>query len=209
MITQIDNLDKASQILEAAQKRFGLYGLEKTSMREIAEDLNLTKGSLYYYFPDKEHLYMAVIEKEQNQFISSLGETLSAENEAEEILKKYVVARIHYFRLLLNLSRLRVDAFKGLRPVFQDSWIRFNELEINLISKILSKGAEQGRFFIENIEATSRLYLDVLRGLRQTILSNKEMMYINEEEYGILVEKAERFTGLFIRSLKYHDQNSK
>lgn len=203
MITTADHSDKASQIIDVAQKRFGLYGLEKTSMREIAADLNLTKGSLYYYFPDKEHLYMAVIEKEQKQFIRYLEEAVSTTSDPEEILKKYVEARIHYFRSLLNLSRIRVDAYKGLTPVFKDIRMRFNEQEVDLISKILSRGLKQGQFYIDNIEATSRLYLDILRGLRQSVLSRKEMMYIDEAEYDSLVQKAKSFTELFIRGLKY------
>jgi len=62
-ITQLD------RILSVAQTRFGLYGFEKTTMREIAEELNVSKGSLYYYFPDKENLYKAVVEKEQEEFL--------------------------------------------------------------------------------------------------------------------------------------------
>ena len=60
-----DNSDKISNILSAAQKRFGLYGLEKTTMKEIASDLGVSKASLYYYFPDKESLLKAVVELNQ------------------------------------------------------------------------------------------------------------------------------------------------
>jgi AcrR family transcriptional regulator len=195
--------------LEVAQRRFGLYGLEKTSMREIAEDLNLSKGSLYYYFPDKEHLYIAVVEKEQNQFITNMLETLSSINEPEELLKKYVEARILYFRSLMNLSRLKVDTFNGLRPVFQDVWVKFNDMEISIVSQILTKGTELGIYYIDNMEATARLYLDVLRGLRQTIMFRKETMYLNEDEYETLMQKARHFTEMFIKSLKYNDKNNK
>lgn len=203
MITDIDHRDKISQIIDAAQKRFGLYGIEKTSMREIAEDLNLTKGSLYYYFPGKEELYIAVIEKEQTEFIRSLEEIITGINEPEEILMQFVEKRILYFRSLLNLGRLRVEAFKGLRPVFQDKLKHFNEQEVGLISRILAKGVERGLFFTDNNESDSRLYLDLLRGLRQTVLIRKEMMYIDEQEYESLVQKARSFTELFIRGLKY------
>lgn len=208
MITTEGHSDKADQIIEVAQKRFGIYGLEKTSMREIAEDMNLTKGSLYYYFPDKEHLYMAVVEKEQKQFIHSLGETLATGSSAEDILKQYVEARIHYFRSLLNLSRLRIDAFNGLRPILQDIWLRFNEQEVTLISSILTKGVDHGQFHIDHIESVSRLYLDLLRGLRQTVLIKKVRLSIDEAEYESLVDKASRFTDLFIRSLKYNENNN-
>ncbi len=194
MITQNDQTERADQIIDAAQKRFGLYGLEKTSMREIAEDLNVTKGSLYYYFPDKEHLYMAVIEREQKQFLDLIEAQVSSSGAPEEVLKKYVEARIHYFRSLLNLSRLRVDAYKGLKPVLKDLLKSFNEKEVSLIKKVMVRGIEESHFHIEDAEATTRLYLDLLRGLRQTVLSHKEM-----------INKAFRFNDLFIRGLKYRE----
>ena len=56
-----DKSDKVKLIIEASQRRFGLYGIEKTSMREIADDLKLSKASLYYYFPDKESRLSSLI----------------------------------------------------------------------------------------------------------------------------------------------------
>ena len=73
-------------IIEASQRRFGLYGIEKTSMREIADDLKLSKASLYYYFPDKESLYKAVVEKEQDEFIAKISERILSIQEPEQLL---------------------------------------------------------------------------------------------------------------------------
>ncbi len=47
--------------------------LKRLQCGEIANDLHMTKGALYYYFPGKENLYEAVIEKEQNEFLRKLG----------------------------------------------------------------------------------------------------------------------------------------
>jgi AcrR family transcriptional regulator len=44
---------KRDVIIEGAIKRFIHYGINKTTMNEIAEDLSVSKPSLYYYFPDK------------------------------------------------------------------------------------------------------------------------------------------------------------
>ena len=71
-----DNLEKTNEILAAAQKRFGMYGLDKTSVSEIAADLNMSKGSIYYYFPDKDSLYMAVVEKEHTEFLETVEESI-------------------------------------------------------------------------------------------------------------------------------------
>lgn len=47
-------------ILEAARKRFAHFGISKTTMNEIAADIGMSKASLYYYFPDKEKLFVAL-----------------------------------------------------------------------------------------------------------------------------------------------------
>jgi AcrR family transcriptional regulator len=41
IIHQGDNAEKLEAILMAAQKRFGIYGLEKTTMQDIAADLDM------------------------------------------------------------------------------------------------------------------------------------------------------------------------
>jgi AcrR family transcriptional regulator len=120
-----DKTNKVQQIIDVAQKRFGVYGLEKTSMRELAEDLNLSKASLYYYFPDKESIYKAVFEKEQDEFIGKISERILNIEEPELLLREYAVTRLSYFRTLLNLSRLRLEAYSDLKPVFKESIILF------------------------------------------------------------------------------------
>lgn len=90
----LEKPEKITEIVNAAQVRFGQFGIEKTTMREIASDLNMSKGSLYYYFPDKEHLYKAVVEKEQNEFLSILKEKMSQIDDPVSLLLEYVETRI-------------------------------------------------------------------------------------------------------------------
>ena len=54
---------KRDAIIDAAEKRFSHFGVAKTTMNEIADDLSISKASLYYYFPDKLNLYAAVLKK--------------------------------------------------------------------------------------------------------------------------------------------------
>lgn len=47
---------KRTRILESAVRSFAKRGFFGTSMEDIADDLLLTRGSLYYYFRDKEEI---------------------------------------------------------------------------------------------------------------------------------------------------------
>jgi AcrR family transcriptional regulator len=194
--------DKVQIIIEASQKRFGLYGVEKTSMREIANDLKLSKASLYYYFPDKASLYRAVVEKEQMEFIDKItGRILSIE-EPEQLLLEYCISRLSYFRTLLNLSRLRMEAYSDLKPGFRETIQIFNEKEKEIIKKIFEKGIAGGIFYIKDTEQTASLFLDLLKGLRITVVNEKETLIIEQEEFDLLLEKTIAFTNLFIKGLK-------
>lgn len=195
--------DKVNLIIEASQKRFGLFGLEKTSMREIAADLKLSKASLYYYFPDKESLYKAVVEKEQQEFLSNISARISSIQEPEQLLLEYANSRLSYFRSLLNLSRLRLEAFSDLKPVFRETIQLFKEKEKEIIIRIFERGIKNGIFFISDPDLTASLYLDLLKGLRVTMVNDKKMLFIDQEEYDQILEKTISFTNIFIKGLKY------
>jgi AcrR family transcriptional regulator len=198
--------ERTDLIIEAAQKRFGIFGVEKTSMREVAEDLHMSKGSIYYYFPDKENLYKAVIEKEQSQFLSVLGEELINIKDPSVLLQKYAMKRLSYFKTLLNLSRIRSDSFNDLKPLISGTILKFREKEKEMVVKILDEGKRIGQFKIEDTNETAMLFLDLLRGLRSAFLSNKKLLTIDDKEYNILSKKVEALTDVFIKGLMYTDK---
>jgi AcrR family transcriptional regulator len=55
-------VDTQSTIRGVATELFGRFGYEKTSLREIADRVGMTKASLYYHFPSKQSLLLAIVE---------------------------------------------------------------------------------------------------------------------------------------------------
>jgi AcrR family transcriptional regulator len=187
--------------VEAAQKRFGLYGVEKTTMREIADDISMSKAALYYYFPDKESLYKSVVKKELEEFLEKISERLLEKGDAGVQLKEYAVTRISYFRKLINISRLRLEAYSDLKPVLRDTISTFREREKEIIAGLLEKGISEGEFEHIDAEKNAFLFLDLLKCLRVSTLTSKNSLFIEEEEYSELMEKTKAFTELFIRGI--------
>ena len=62
------------KILEVAAKVFAEKGYKGTSMREIAEALDITKAALYYHFPCKEEIFSACLTHSIGQLVSGLEE---------------------------------------------------------------------------------------------------------------------------------------
>ena len=53
---------RVQEILSTAAELFGERGYDGVSLDDVAERLDVTKGSLYYYFPGKDELAVAAIE---------------------------------------------------------------------------------------------------------------------------------------------------
>ncbi len=85
--------DTKGEIHRAALELFSGQGYEKTSLREIAEQVGITKASLYYHYSSKQDLLKAII----GTFFDDLNEVLlrietvewSVEHE-QELLNAYL-----------------------------------------------------------------------------------------------------------------------
>lgn len=64
------------EIISSAKKLFGNGGFAAVSMSQIAEDVGITKASLYYFFKDKLDIYCAVVE----DLINAVGDTFANES---------------------------------------------------------------------------------------------------------------------------------
>lgn len=63
-MTQEERSEKSrQQILDAALKLFSHKGYGATSVRDIAEEAELSKGNVYHHFPDKETIFRALLDR--------------------------------------------------------------------------------------------------------------------------------------------------
>ena len=162
---------KLDQILEAAQKRFGHYGLSKTTMNDIADDIAMSKASLYYYFKDKESIFIAVAEKEQKYFIQEMKKIIDTSFKTEYMLLGYVDLRIKLLKNLLTLGKFSTGNYLEVKPLLNSLMQKFRKEEMNMIAGIIQIGIERKEFYVENIKINAEFFIDTLRGLRQAAFS--------------------------------------
>jgi AcrR family transcriptional regulator len=198
-----DNLEKKDEIVATAQKWFGQYGFKKTSMIEISNDLEMSKGLLYYYFPDKGHLYKAVVEKEFVEFKATLNKQLSTMKDPFEMLSEFTRLRLLHFRKLVNLSRFNVEEMKKMNAVFCKTRDNFQLFEKEVIVGILIEANKEKLLYVTKPDEIAGLILDILRGIRITMVKDKQFYFLSDEEFESLVKKTESFIDIFISGLKF------
>ena len=113
---------KHEHIIEAAIKRFSHFGVNKTTLAEIADDIGISKPALFYYFNDKNSLLEAVgqkiIDEIMKGYETSLTSARSVENGLSELIevkraffKKYSLLALQAESLDINKDRTRLPEF--------------------------------------------------------------------------------------------------
>jgi AcrR family transcriptional regulator len=74
------------QILRAAAELFSRQGYQGTSLDDLVERANLARGTLYYHFPGKEDIVLALGQESTRQIIEAFEERLSAGERAIALL---------------------------------------------------------------------------------------------------------------------------
>jgi AcrR family transcriptional regulator len=85
--------DTRARIQQVAVELFTEHGYEGTSLREIAERLNVTKAALYYHFKSKEDIVTSLVEDHYKQLDALIGwarEQPRTPATRREVLSRYI-----------------------------------------------------------------------------------------------------------------------
>lgn len=81
--------DKASEILDCAEKMVRQLGYNGFSYRDIAEEVGVKSSSVHYHFSTKEELGESLVRRYTQRFLDSLGKP-EEQVSAQSALDKYV-----------------------------------------------------------------------------------------------------------------------
>ncbi len=197
----INNLKK-KEIIEAARNRFAHYGFSKVTMEEIAADVEMGKASLYYYFPAKEDLFKAVIQKEQELFVKEIEALTSKNLSSEKKLKEYVTKRLEYFQQLVNLGTLHVHSFVDIKMMFKELFREFEKQELVLLQKIIKEGKKNGEFDKKLTKEATKIFLHLLQGLRLRTIKSVNDNRMKKVNYDELREDMLFFVDIFLKGIR-------
>jgi AcrR family transcriptional regulator len=82
--TPMANLEEKHRILETARERFFRDGITKVTLDEIADQLGMSKKTLYKFFPSKEELLKSVVHFMMGFIERRLGAIVSSDKPVEQ-----------------------------------------------------------------------------------------------------------------------------
>jgi AcrR family transcriptional regulator len=144
---------RMQEILTAAAELFGERGYEAVSLEDVADRLDVTKGSLYYYFASKEELVTAAIEKVGNDWTDRLEElpaarTGSATERLRALVREHVTIAVREYPAALRLFLVPRDW-----PAAQHE--RIKELRRRhdaVFRRVVEEGVASGEFTVTGVD---------------------------------------------------------
>ncbi len=104
-----EKIERRNAIIEAAERIFFKIGIENASMEQVAQEAELSKGTLYLYFKSKEDLYRSIIIKGfiilKRQLKESINAAETGFQNVKNISQAYIkFSHIHtgYFDAILH-----------------------------------------------------------------------------------------------------------
>ena len=149
-ISEKKTLDKKEQILASAINIINQRGYAGATMEEIAAALQMTKGSLYYYFKNKSdlmyqcHIYVLAKGKKE------LDNVLEGEGTAEEILRKMIANHIDYVIDEKETNNLLIKPRNFFEGDQVETVIKFRKLYSNPFDRVIERGINSGEFTVED-----------------------------------------------------------
>lgn len=199
----MDPQDKKRElIIEAALKRFAHFGLNKTTMNEIAGDLKFSKALLYYYFPDKINLYAAVLEKIFAEIGLGIDIELAKASTPDGALDTYIEIRQNFLKKyfpLLDFSKLsNIEKYNDLKELLENA----HKSEINHLKKIIEIGIQTKEYSIANVDYTANLLFDALHGIRLLYLTSTKIQFgIDKDFLNMVSQRQKEIATIFLKGL--------
>jgi AcrR family transcriptional regulator len=89
-------MDKREKLFESALRLFVEFGFHNTPTSKIAKEAGISSGTLFYFFPTKDDLVVALYLDIKGKLGCEISESIANEKSYREIFKKYYEGTLNW-----------------------------------------------------------------------------------------------------------------
>jgi AcrR family transcriptional regulator len=134
------------EVLHSAAKIFFSKGFHGTTIEDVARDVGMLKGSLYYYIKSKEDLLYQLLYSVIEQGDAHIAQNIDPAGDPVVQLKRAIEAQVEYImqnRVRVGLFLHEFDTLSGKR---QHKVVALMTRYNNRFVEIIRRGQAQGKF---------------------------------------------------------------
>jgi AcrR family transcriptional regulator len=185
-------------ILNSARKIFLEKGYEQTSMRNIANDINYSPGTLYFYYKDKSEIFHE-LHREGFRLLLNQLKVLNAVADPFERLKamgrsfiEFAQNNKDYYNLMFIVEEPGTMPEAGGFKIAQEA--------INIISSTVKECQQKGKFKDQDTEYFTFMTLSAVHGICALFCKDRTTSFVNKTNEELMLHGYECFVALLEKS---------
>lgn len=185
--------EKHRQILDGAYQVFTARGFDAASMSDIAAAANVSKGTLYVYFQDKEHLFVALIGREREAQKRGAIAALNDDPDPAHALQNFgqCIVRMINQEFAVSAHRIVIGVAERMPELGREFYENGPLLGANMIARYLDRMVAEGKLAIEDTHLAAMQFLDLAQStLTRPRLFNAIQTPPSDEEVQRIVGEA-------------------
>lgn len=190
------------QIGEGALLCFAKYGLEKTTLEDISGTVGLNKASLYYYYKNKEDIFLDVVLVEGEKHITILQAKASQKKDVESQVVFYLKERVSYYKDVLNVHRVSPETLNRILPRFFELYERVLKSEIVFLDQLIKSGVKKGEIRISSSANLAAALIRMSDALKHNVEKQANINKSVKPDYEESIRDIGLLVGLIFKGLK-------
>ena len=185
------------EVIDAARQLFQHFGLFKTTMEDIARQLNKGKSTLYYYYKNKDEIFEAVISQEIRDLFQEIRTATEQEVTGENKLRVYFSTVVNSIQKRILLYRIIKGEIGENLKFMVNLKYRMDNDEVMFIREILQVGMDRGEW-VQEIERD----LDLMAYAIVSAMRSIALDLVMEDRFPDWDKRIVAIREVFIRGLK-------
>ena len=156
--------DKYNRILDAFQKLLESQNIQKISVSDIAQAAGIAKGSIYYYFPSKDAIVEALVERSYAASIETAKQLAKQENIPPFTRMALIFQTCRNSSSeFLKQNKATTNSSVQEQTLLHHKYLRYIITELKpVLAEIIRQGIEGGEISFEHPDSLAEIVLLVL-----------------------------------------------
>lgn len=159
------NSSTRERILDAALSVFSNKGYHDARIDEIVDQSKTSKGSIYFHFPNKERLFVALVEKFTDLLEQKVRESVPDDAPGMERVQIALEAVLSTFGKYRQPAKILLIQASGLGTVFEQKRMDVHDRFSELIKGYLDDAIDAGDIEPIDTEIVSRAWMGAINEL--------------------------------------------
>ncbi len=139
-----DTKSTRERILDSAMNIFSAKGFHDTKLDEIVADASTSKGSIYFHFPNKEKLFIALVDQFADLIERRAKEAIEQETQGIKRVQVALEAVLDTFSKYRRPAKLLLVQAVGLGTVFEKKRLEVTDRFALMIKTYLDEAIDVG-----------------------------------------------------------------